>query len=143
MAAKLEVDHICDTDVDHTQKTLIPFLELALVEDLDGNDGGIFHETETGQQPDTQTQKCQTYISKLSFQYGFRVFLITLVVCVCSASTVMTAKGSGKRKTSRFERPSAATTNRSEEASSPPLSAALTRNPDLFPAFAVRLARRT
>ena len=58
MTAKLEVDHICDTDVDHAQKTLIPFLELALVEDLDGNDGGIFHETETGQQPDTQTQKC-------------------------------------------------------------------------------------
>ena len=49
-------------------------------------------------------------MSKLSFQYGFKVFLITLVVWVCSASTVMTAKGSGRRKTSRFDSPSAATT---------------------------------
>ena len=50
-------------------------------------------------------------MSKLSFQYGFRVFFMTLVVCVCSASTVMTAKGSGRRKTSRFDKPSAATTS--------------------------------
>lgn len=35
---------------------------------------------------------------------------MTLVVCVCSASTVMTAKGSGSLKTSRLDRPSAATT---------------------------------
>lgn len=51
-----------------------------------------------------------TYMSKDSFQYGFRVFLITLVVCVCSASTVRTANGSGSLNTSRFDRPSAATT---------------------------------
>ena len=51
-----------------------------------------------------------THMSKLSFQYGFRVFLMTLVVCVCSASTVITAKGSGNLKTSRLDRPSAATT---------------------------------
>ena len=49
-------------------------------------------------------------MSKDSFQYGFSVFLMTLVVWVCSASTVMTAKGSGRRNTSRFDRPSAATT---------------------------------
>jgi hypothetical protein len=36
------------------------------------------------------------YKSKLSFQYGFKVFLITLVVLVCSPLTVATAKGSGK-----------------------------------------------
>lgn len=36
---------------------------------------------------------------------------MTLVVCVCSASTVMTANGSGSRKTSLLERPSAATTD--------------------------------
>lgn len=36
-----------------------------------------------------------TYISKLSFQYGFSVFFITLVVLVCSPLTVATAKGSG------------------------------------------------
>lgn len=53
-----------------------------------------------------------THISKLSFQYGFSVFLMTLVVCVCSASTVITAKGSGNLKTSRLDRPSAATTKK-------------------------------
>lgn len=35
------------------------------------------------------------YISKLSFQYGFRVFLMTVVVRVCSPDMVATAKGSG------------------------------------------------
>lgn len=52
----------------------------------------------------------KAYTSKDSFQYGFRVFLMTLVVCVCSASTVRTAKGSGSLNTSRFDSPSAATT---------------------------------
>jgi hypothetical protein len=37
-----------------------------------------------------------TYMSKLSFQYGFSVFLMTLVVRVCSPLIVATAKGSGK-----------------------------------------------
>lgn len=36
------------------------------------------------------------YKSKLSFQYGFRVRLLTLVVLVCSPLMVATAKGSGK-----------------------------------------------
>jgi hypothetical protein len=49
-------------------------------------------------------------MSKFSFQYGFNVFLITLVVWVCSPSTVMTANGSGRRKTSRLTSESAATT---------------------------------
>lgn len=35
------------------------------------------------------------YMSKLSFQYGFSVFLMTLVVRVCSPFMVATAKGSG------------------------------------------------
>jgi hypothetical protein len=33
--------------------------------------------------------------SKLSFQYGFRVLLITVVVFVCSPPKVATANGSG------------------------------------------------
>ena len=49
-------------------------------------------------------------MSKDSFQYGFSVFLMTLVVIVCSASTVITANGSGSLNTSRFDKPSAATT---------------------------------
>jgi hypothetical protein len=35
-------------------------------------------------------------MSKLSFQYGLSVFLITPVVLVCSPPIVATAKGSGK-----------------------------------------------
>ena len=35
-------------------------------------------------------------MSKLSFQYGFSVFLMTPVVLVCSPLTVATANGSGK-----------------------------------------------
>lgn len=61
-------------------------------------------------QKNTYKPEYATHMSKLSFQYGFNVFLITLVVWVCSASTVMTAKGSGSRKTSRLDKPSAATT---------------------------------
>ena len=38
------------------------------------------------------------YMSKLSFQYGFKVFLMTDVVRVCSPEMVATAKGSGKPK---------------------------------------------
>jgi hypothetical protein len=38
----------------------------------------------------------KTYMSKLSFQYGFSVRLITAVVLVCSPLTVATANGSGK-----------------------------------------------
>lgn len=34
-------------------------------------------------------------MSKLSFQYGFKVFLITEVVRVCSPPIVATANGSG------------------------------------------------
>jgi hypothetical protein len=34
--------------------------------------------------------------SKLSFQYGFKVFLMTEVDCVCSPLTIATANGSGK-----------------------------------------------
>lgn len=40
--------------------------------------------------------RAHTYKSNASFQYGFRVFLITEVVWVCSPPTVATAKGSGK-----------------------------------------------
>ena len=70
-------------------------------------------------------------MSKLSFQYGFNVFLMTDVVRVCSPPIVATAKGSGKpiatdldniiehdpldiRKTSRLYKPSAAITMTSE-----------------------------
>jgi len=39
MAIKFQIQHIADSDVHNTQETLIPPLELALVENLDGDDG--------------------------------------------------------------------------------------------------------
>ena len=52
------------------------------------------------------TNKVKTH----SFQYGFNVRLITLVVWICSESTETIAKGSGSRKRSRLMSESAATT---------------------------------
>ena len=39
MASELEVEDVADTDVDDAEEALVPPLELALVEDLDGDDG--------------------------------------------------------------------------------------------------------
>ena len=49
-------------------------------------------------------------MSKFSFQYGLSVFLMTLVVCICSPSTETMANGSGSRRRSRLMSESAATT---------------------------------
>jgi hypothetical protein len=38
---KLEIDGVAGSDVDDTQKALVPSLELALIENLDGDDGGL------------------------------------------------------------------------------------------------------
>jgi hypothetical protein len=45
-----------------------------------------------------------------SFQYGFKVRLITEVVCICSPSTETIANGSGRRRISLLMSESAATT---------------------------------
>ena len=58
---------------------------------------------------------------------------MTLLVWVCSASTVMTAKGSGRRKTSRLDRPSAATTTVCEEHSLVGERTGGTCDPERFP----------
>lgn len=42
MTSKIKVDDIADTNVDDSEETLVPFLELLLVKDLDCNHGGIF-----------------------------------------------------------------------------------------------------
>ena len=52
----------------------------------------------------------KTYISKDSFQWGFKVFLMTPVVWVFFASTITTANGSGRSGASQMDKPSAATT---------------------------------
>jgi hypothetical protein len=81
VATQLKVHNIAHADVDDAEKALITPLELALVEDLDGDDGGFFDISAT---KDNQLvlpwRRPTTCMSKLSFQYGFRVFLMTLVV---------------------------------------------------------------
>lgn len=47
MTTELQVNDIADFDVHHSEETLIPFLELALVEDLDCDDRIVLHGTET------------------------------------------------------------------------------------------------
>lgn len=48
MASELQVDDIADFNVDDTQETLIPLLELALVENLDSNHGALLHRAMDG-----------------------------------------------------------------------------------------------
>jgi len=114
MPTQFKVKNVADSDIDYPKKTLVAPLEFALIKYLDSDDGRIL-DGAAGTR-DEKSRFCSrsgiTHMSKLSFQYGLRVFFMTLVVCVCSASTVMTAKGSGRRKTSRFDKPSAATTVR-------------------------------
>lgn len=134
VAAKLEIEDVRDLNVDDAKKALVPPLELALVKDLDRNNGRVFHraicrrerkrKTAPGEPMDAlllhsfqgtsrslaparrrrtartrrvdRTERRNAHMSKLSFQYGLSVFLMTLVVYVCSPSTVMTAKGEGR-----------------------------------------------
>ena len=115
MSPEFQVDHIADSYVHYTKKALVPFLELALIENLDGDNRGVLYCARVIGlliRGEYANLKSNTYMSKLSFQYGLRVFFMTLVVCVCSASTVMTANGSGSLNTSRLARPSAATTKK-------------------------------
>jgi hypothetical protein len=39
MTAEIQIEHVANTDVDDAEESLVPSLELALVEDLNGNDG--------------------------------------------------------------------------------------------------------
>lgn len=45
MTTEVEIKHIADTNVDNAKEALIAFLELALVKDLDGDDGGVLDHT--------------------------------------------------------------------------------------------------
>lgn len=45
MSAQFQVDDICDSNVHDAEKALITLLEFALVENLNGDDGGLFDVT--------------------------------------------------------------------------------------------------
>lgn len=99
ISTNVQVKHAADAHVDHSKETLVLFLELLLVKDLN------CEYTLVGRAPvisisillsEHMYVRGQTYMSKLSFQYGLSVFLITPVVLVCSPPIVATAKGSGK-----------------------------------------------
>lgn len=103
---------VAHADIDDTKETLVLLLELFLVKDLDGEDAALVGSTaercqcivrhrwakkrRARQAAGPQSRRDVAYKSKLSFQYGFSVLLLTLVVLVCSPLRVATAKGSGK-----------------------------------------------
>ena len=45
VTTKLEIEHIADPDIDNSKESLVPSLELALVKDLNCDDGGVFDHT--------------------------------------------------------------------------------------------------
>ena len=81
MSSQLQVNHIADFDVDDAKEALVPFLEFALVEDLDGNHRTVLDGT--GRRDRRENSACsaqsqveamdgvggaRTHMSKLSFQ---------------------------------------------------------------------------
>ena len=69
MATKLEVEDIPHANVDDTQEALVPTLELALVEYLDGNDRVFLHGAgRTLSGAGRENSKREAHMSKLSFQ---------------------------------------------------------------------------
>lgn len=70
MPSQLQVQHVAHTNVDDSKETLIALLELALVEDLDGNNRGILHVSawQLKQLREAKQRAPRTYMSKLSFQ---------------------------------------------------------------------------
>lgn len=90
-----EVDNISYPYIDDSQEALILLLEFLLVEYLDGEDA-VFRGTPTTTSAMLlRFRRLHAHKSKLSFQYGFKVLLITVVVLVCSPLRVATANGSG------------------------------------------------
>lgn len=100
VAARVQVYGAANADVDDTEEALILLLELLLVKYLDRKNA-VFGSSPAPCQRRLLEPGCRarsgriSYMSKLSFQYGFSVFLMTLVVRVCSPFMVATAKGSG------------------------------------------------
>ena len=97
IATDFEFHNTANSNIDDSQKALVLFLEFLLVKYLYSK-YALLRGFPTKTVSDLSMQKPSgfPYMSKLSFQYGFSVFLITLVVFVCSPPIVATANGSGK-----------------------------------------------
>ena len=95
-----KLNDVADPNVDDAQEALVLLLELLLVEDLNCKNAIFIRLTAyrqyLPQSMGKRTSGATAYKSKLSFQYGFRVLLETVVVRVCSPLIVATANGSGK-----------------------------------------------
>ena len=90
-----EVHHISNSNIYDTKEPLILLLELLLVENLN-RQYALFRGTPNPVSVGFQLMGViDSHRSKLSFQYGFNVLLMTVVVFVCSPPRVATAKGSG------------------------------------------------
>ena len=97
----VQIDDRTDSNINDTQESLILLLELFLVEYLDCQDA-VFCSPPDLRMSVVLFIRRHAYMSKLSFQYGLRVFLITEVVLVWSPEMVATAKGSGNPMTCKI-----------------------------------------
>ena len=96
ISAGVKVNCAPNADVDHTEKALVLLLELLLVEYLNCKYALVIDSPVRCVSPLLMFRSAPlSYMSKLSFQYGLSVFLMTPVVLVCSPLMVATAKGSG------------------------------------------------
>lgn len=102
VTANAHVKYIADLNIDNAKKALALLFELFLVKYLNCNNTlilglanvYIIFVIDISVCIDNKSRVIRylnTYTSKLSFQYGFKVFFMTVVVCVCSPSTVTTA----------------------------------------------------
>ena len=91
MAIEIEIKDIANANINYSKKTLIPPFKFALVKNLHRDnrrvlDGTVLQSCQQNKKKHAQNRSrtlCSdkmTHMSKLSFQYGFRVFFITLVV---------------------------------------------------------------
>ena len=91
-----KIDDISNSNIDDAQEALVLLLELLLVEYLDRQYTFFRGTPKTISVFILPRQSGFPHKSKCSFQYGFSVLLITVVVLVCSPPRVATANGSGK-----------------------------------------------
>lgn len=112
VSTRPKIQHISNFNIDKSKKAFVSLREFTPVEYLNWDYGWIVN-VSSERHVRLFANHCKvelTYMSNASFQYGSRVLALTAVEYVCSPSEVTIANGSGNRYTSRWHRPSAATT---------------------------------